>query len=108
MKFFSAPNCPKRLINLILIPEVWTEEMNFLALHISSLQNYDLFIPFLSFLTRIRIRMPSRLIHNFNRPVIYLFCLLSNYLPCSEMLFAAIALRYAFPVSVYMAAGFSR
>ena len=37
-------------------PEVWTEEMKLFALHISTLQSYDLLIPFLSFLARIRIR----------------------------------------------------
>ena len=32
---------------LILISEVWTEEMKLFALHNSTLQNYDLLIPFL-------------------------------------------------------------
>ena len=40
---------------LILIPEVWTEEMKLFALHISYSTKLDLFIPFLTFLARIRI-----------------------------------------------------
>ena len=47
---------------LILIPEVW-EEMKLFALHCTSrtLQNYDLFTSFLSFLARIRIRTWQKL-----------------------------------------------
>ena len=37
--------------------EVWTEEMKLFALHISYSTKLDLFIPFLTFLARIRIRI---------------------------------------------------
>ena len=41
--------------------EVWTEEMKLFALHISYSTKLDLFIPFLTFLARIRIRKFMRI-----------------------------------------------